>query len=466
MAVAGSVVVELLAKTGSFNTDIDRSTKAAEKRMRDFEKTAVSVGKGVGLAFVAAGAAAIAFGKDVIDGIDALNDVADATGASIENISGLEDVALRTGASLDDVSSILIKFNNILREADGKNGVSQALEAIGVNAEELKKLDPAEALLKTAQALNKFQDDGNKARIMAELFGKSVGTAAAYIKDLGEQAKLNPIVSKEQAEQAEAFNKSIFELTTNVTQLAREITGPLVQSLNDVIKLFKEGRAAGRSFLDIGFENYRRQTAQAKNALGFGFDLSPTDGGASGGWDSPTDTRPSLKAPTGMTEAEKKAEEERKKRDKARADAFKKQQAEFKSYLDGLDKQLEKTQELTTVEQVLADIQKGRVTVQNSSQKDMLLSRAAEIDAAKELERVAKERLESQKKLNDSQKQFREYVDSLKASTASPFQTYMAGLEELQARLELGIIDADLYTQATKKLGDEFVAAGKKAEES
>src|SRR5574340_1720820 len=40
----------------------------------------------------------VGFVKSVTDSVDALTDVSDATGATIENISSLEEVARRTGA--------------------------------------------------------------------------------------------------------------------------------------------------------------------------------------------------------------------------------------------------------------------------------------------------------------------------------------------------------------------------------
>ena len=59
------------------------------------------------------------------------------------------------------------------------------LKAIGLNAQELRRIDPAEALQRVAVALNRYSDDGNKARIVQELFGKSV-REAPFMKDLAE----------------------------------------------------------------------------------------------------------------------------------------------------------------------------------------------------------------------------------------------------------------------------------------
>lgn len=187
---------------------------------------------------------------NTVDAVDALNDVADATGASIENISGLEEVARRTGATLDDVSGILVKFNSALKEADGKNEISRALKAIGLDADELKKLDPAEALRVTAVALSRFADDGDKARLQSVLFGKGVKEAAAFLKDLADAGQLNATATKEQAEEAERFNKNLFELQTNLGNLGRTMTIDLIGSINRTIDAFKRGGEAGQGFFE------------------------------------------------------------------------------------------------------------------------------------------------------------------------------------------------------------------------
>lgn len=417
---AGSIVVDLLMRTGSFETDTARATKNAEKRFKEFEKRAVEIGKTVGLALTVAGGAAIAFGKNIVDGLDALNDTADATGASIENISALEDVALRTGTTLDSVSGILVKFNNGLKEADGKNGISLALKAIGLDAEALKKIDPAEALRQTAVALSKFADDGDKARLIQELFGKSVREAAPFLKDLAEQGRLNATVTTQQAEEAEKFNKQLFELRTNFVGAARDIVGQLLPSLNDLINKFKEAKreAIGGSFLDgiLGTNPVARLTKEAEaisaeivrttdNIIRLKAELD-----RNGGSDSFLETRIS-NARDRLLQLQATAQATTSKlRDLANIGApltaaalpggpkpgvgpvpvatpkgpkGKDPDADFKSYLENLERQIQKTKDLSAVEKVLDDIRRGSLTV-NDSQKSQLLALAATLDKEKE----------------------------------------------------------------------------------
>jgi hypothetical protein len=191
----------------------------------------------LGVSLSVAGAAA--FVKRITNGVDALNDLKDATGASIENISALEDVALRTGASFDTVSTSLIKLNQALNTAKAGSDAELAIKAIGLSVQELKALDPAEAFRQVAIALSRFADDGNKARLTQELFGKSLKEVAPLLKDLAEKGQLNATVTTEQAEAAERLNKELFSLKKTATDLARTLVDSLTPAITQVLKDFR-----------------------------------------------------------------------------------------------------------------------------------------------------------------------------------------------------------------------------------
>lgn len=256
--------------------------------------------------FATAGAIA-SYAKMINDGVDALNDLKDATGASIENISALEDVGKRAGASFDTVSTSLIKFNNVLSDAKPGSAAEQAIKALGLSIEDLKRLDPAEALRQTSVALNRFADDGDKARLVQELFGKSVKEVAPFLKDLAESGALVAKVTTEQAEQAEKFNKELAALGKNAQDASRALVGPMVSALNDVIAKFKEGREAGKSFLEIANSRY---WSNIREFYGMAPPAAPSSGGASGSWGDGPDSKPSVgplpdtKKPKGPTKAE------------------------------------------------------------------------------------------------------------------------------------------------------------------
>jgi hypothetical protein len=189
--------------------------------------------------------AVTAWVRSVNNGVDALNDLRDATGASISNLSALEDIARRTGGTLDTVSTTLVKFNQILNAAKAGSGPELALKAIGLSVAELKALAPAEALRQTAVALSGFADDGGKARIIMELFGKTVKEVAPFLNDLAEKTKLVGTVTAEEALEAEKLNKEFFNMGKNVTDLSRQMVGPLVSAFNKLIEKQRELKKEG-----------------------------------------------------------------------------------------------------------------------------------------------------------------------------------------------------------------------------
>ena len=201
---------------------------------------------GVGLS----AGAFLAFVTNINNGVDALNDLKDATGASIENISALEDVARRTGSSFDTVSTALIKLNQGLSAAKPGSDTERAIKAIGLSVAELKTLDPAEAFRRIAVSLSGFEDDANKARLTQELFGKSLKEVAPLLKDLAEQGQLNATVTTAQAEAAEKLNKQIFNLQKNAIDAGRAITGALVPALSDGVDRFLLAQKHAGGLLD------------------------------------------------------------------------------------------------------------------------------------------------------------------------------------------------------------------------
>lgn len=174
--------------------------------------------------------------------LDALSDSADATGSTVEALSGLEDVARRNGKSLDIVTTSIVKMNEALAQAKPDSPASRLLKSIGLDAAELRRLDPAEALLRIAKAQTTYANDGDKARLMQQLFGKSLRDIVPYLNDLVEAGQINATVTSEQAEEAKKFNMQLAALQTNVGDIARDLTGALLPALNNFLDKLREAR--------------------------------------------------------------------------------------------------------------------------------------------------------------------------------------------------------------------------------
>jgi len=241
MALA-TLSIDLVAQLAQLQDGLDKAGRMAEKnaaqiegRYKRLQSAAFNVGSALGAALSAAGM--VQFFKATVDGLDRLNDLRDATGASVENLSALEDIAARTGTSMDTVSDAVVKLNKALGDAKPGSEAAAVFKALNLNVEDLKRLDPAEAFRRVAVALSGFADDGNKARNVQELFAKA----------------------------AEKFNEQLFALQKNSIDAARAISGPLINSLNG---FFEKARAASDSTKTLG-ERLNSLFGAAKS-LGFG----------------------------------------------------------------------------------------------------------------------------------------------------------------------------------------------------
>ena len=254
MAIA-KLSIDLEARLANLQAGLDKAGLLAQQsadRMNGAFKSLQGTLKGV---FAGLGARELVqFFNATIDGVDKLNDLADATGASVENLSALEDIAVRTGTSVDTMGDAIVKMNKALADAKPGSDQAAAFDALGLSVKELKELDPVEAFQKIAIALQGFADDGNKARLVQELFGKSLRDVAPLLKDAAEAGQLVATVTREQALEAERFNKELYSLQKNIVDAARALTGPMVSAFNETIDKFREGAKEGKSFYRVIFE--------------------------------------------------------------------------------------------------------------------------------------------------------------------------------------------------------------------
>lgn len=422
------------------------------------EGSATSLGaafSGLGLSVVSGlsiGAIATFF-KTVVDGLDHLNDLKDATGASIENLSALEDIALRTGTSMDTAGDAVLKLNKALNTAsDPDSDAAAAFKALGLSVDELKRQDPVEALRQVGVALSGFADDANKGRIEQVLLGKATGEIAPLLKDLAEAGKLNATVTTEQAEEAERFNKELFALQKNILDASRALAGPMITALNDVSTGFRQAEEDGKSFYRKIFEGQLRLLG-IKDFKLFGQQFGSEGrftGGATGDWgDEPK--KPSLPPSLNKPKVSKPPAE---------------RQSDLERYIEGLQRQLEATQNLSAAEKVWADIQAGRTEVENTDQIALLLGIAGEIDMRKRRAEEVKAEAEQLRDFYAAQKLIADEGARIFAETRTPAEELGATLAHLNELLAAGVISWDTYARATFKAQDAFDATIEKAQKA
>jgi hypothetical protein len=417
----------------------------------------------------AAGAASLAgvaaFVRGIVNGIDALNDLKDATGASIENISALEDVAARTGTSFDAVGSSLVKFNAALKDAKPGSDAAAAFDAIGLSVKDLKALDPAEALRKTAVALAGFADDGNKARLVQELFGKSLREVAPFLADLAKQGQLVATVTTQQAEEAEKFNQQLAAMKKNVLDVERALVGPLVSALNETADAFRRSAKEGKGFFEIILDRYLENVRAFKanggtigpfsfgepRAPKFLLDYSKDNQSAA------ETARLGRRRSVDFDGASKPVRAGRGGGStKTTAEQLTDDQRALASYVDGLSRALEKTQELTETEKALNFLRFSNAG-QVPQVRELVLGLAQQVDQTKRLREEKEALLVVDEALTEQEKQaasaYEERLQSLLSGTESEvFKRQQSDLEFLQQALDKGTIKLEQYSEAVREL--------------
>lgn len=135
------------------------------------------------------------------------------------------------------------------------------------------------------------------------------------------------------------------------------------------------------------------------------------------------------------------------------------------SYLDGLRKQLQATEELTTVETVLRDIQAGRVKLAGGVTQQQLLDIAKQIDLAKEMEEIEKQFKKLEEESIERKKRLQDAGKAVYDATRTPAERLNIELARLNDLLKQGAIDWNTYSRAVFEAQDGFDEAMKKGKD-
>lgn len=265
MATAGSIVVDLLMKTGSFVTD----TQRAEKSLKSMERTAAGVSKGIVAGFTAIGSviggalaafasvdAAITGLSNAINAADRIDELSARFSISTETLSGWGYAAKMTGSDLEGLVGIIPKFSkNIADASKAGSDADKTFKALGISVkDQAGNLRSFEDLLPEVQ--NRFAGISNettKTALAMQLFGKSgaeflefLSLGADGMRSMEERARsLGIVIDSDTAGAAAEFNDRLDDLRAATqgwfTQLASELLPTLTDLTSQLVEVAKEG---------------------------------------------------------------------------------------------------------------------------------------------------------------------------------------------------------------------------------
>lgn len=241
MATAGSVVIDLIMRTGGFETD----SKRAEQRMRGLEKEAKRIGTAIGAA-LAAGATAVTVAlKQSIDRMDELSKAAQRAQMPTEQFSQLAYAGSLADVAMEDLTKSMGKLAKA--QGDAARGLTEQVdgfEALGIafkNAD--GSLRPTfDVFLDFADAFEKHKGSPEIMALGMQVFGRSFQNLIPLLKEgrsgieemADEADRLGYTISTEAGEAAEEFNDNLTRLKTAALGLANSVAADL---LPDLVKL-------------------------------------------------------------------------------------------------------------------------------------------------------------------------------------------------------------------------------------
>lgn len=262
MATAGSIVIDLLMRTGAFESDVGR----AEKRLKEMQKRAVDAGKAIGTAIaggaVIAGTALAAMAKNGIDAADRLDELSQRLGVSTEKLSGLGYAATLTGGNIDTIAGALPKLSRaIVAAGDDSSKMGQLFKTMGVDVKDAAGnfRDVEDVLPDVMDAFKNLKDDTLEQALAMEIFGKS-GAEMLEFLNLGSDglsnmqqraAELGIVIGEDTASAAAEFNDKLADLKLAgeafATKLAAELLPALNELLSKVIEFVSDGDNARKT---------------------------------------------------------------------------------------------------------------------------------------------------------------------------------------------------------------------------
>ncbi len=256
MSTAGSIVIDLLMRTGSFVTDAQR----AEKAMKGLQTTAKSVRTGITQAFagIAAGiAAGLSIGAVVnafttgintaIASADRLDELSARFGTSTEQLSAWGYAAKMTGSDIEGLAGVIPKFSKSIADAaDEGSEAAKIFKALGIAVkDQAGNLRSYEELLpEVADRFKTLDNVTTETAVAMQLFGRS-GSEFLEFLNLGSDGlqrmedrarALGIVIDGETAGAAAEFNDRLDDLRAATGGWFTQIAAQLLPTMTDLVE--------------------------------------------------------------------------------------------------------------------------------------------------------------------------------------------------------------------------------------
>ncbi len=239
---------EILVKLAADSTGLIVGLQKGETALGKFETGAAKVRNVLGGLTAALGAIGVgSMVKGAVDAADALHDMAQRTGSSVEELSAMSLIAEQNGASLEGVGKAFRALaKNQAAAADGNRDMAALFTQMGISGD-----NALNSLVAVADKFKAMPDGMQKAALAQQLFGKAgsdmipiLNMGSAALKEQIDWAQKHAAITTEDANRADALGDKIAEMKAKanvvVTQVAAGPLDAMIEGLNKVLAWAEE----------------------------------------------------------------------------------------------------------------------------------------------------------------------------------------------------------------------------------
>lgn len=258
----GRIIVDLLARTGSFETDLDRAGKHAQKRAKEINDAFTKAGQAVGVALGVAAVGVAAWVKSTVDQSEELVKLAQISGTTTTEFQKLAAGADLVGMKQDKLADIFKdtqdKLGDFLQNGAGplKDFFENIGPLVGVTADQFRGLSGPQALGKYVSALQKAGVSQSEMVFYMEaiasdataLYPLLVDNARGF-KEAGDQAeRLGAVLDEKTVAQSIQLRNQMVELQQQVDGLKNRVMQDLIPALVNLSTKFNAAAKSGKGF--------------------------------------------------------------------------------------------------------------------------------------------------------------------------------------------------------------------------
>jgi len=230
----GSLTIDLIAKIGGFEQGMDRAARAADKRMKEIERSAKIAGAAIGAALVVGAGVVTSQIRKTIDSMDELSKAAARANLPTEEFSKLAYAGDLADVAIQDIQSSMGRLAKA--QADAQKATSQQariFDTLGIATKDAEGnlRNTYDVFLDFADAFKRNQGSPEIMAAGLVIFGRSfqnlvpmIKDGAQGLRDAGEEAeKLGHVLSAEAGRQAEEFNDNITRVQKSIRGMWMEV---------------------------------------------------------------------------------------------------------------------------------------------------------------------------------------------------------------------------------------------------